>query len=360
MDLVLSFNNLSLPNNGFSCLTATRRCALGPQPWCLSYSSPSFPNGSLLGRGCAGLSFSFRGGRHHLDVNARGSGQAGRRGFPDRSLWAMCAVRFARAILAAQAPARTLSCWARGGDISGSNLGHGLELRPQGSLPHPRPLQRASAARGLPRAGPRCCRGPRALSFPAQHVPGGLCAAGGAGYDLTSPALRRRLRPGAAAAVLRLGRGRMEQRLSAIALYCAPAAAPRAMEQEQVQTTLTWGPYLWFQMLRVATSTLSVCDFLGEKIASVLGISTPKYQYAIDEYYRMKKEEEEEEEENKMSEEAERRYQDQHNKSQDETPVQTDQPEATSCSSFVNLNFETEGDCESIVESKQDLTPVPT
>ncbi|XP_019406867.1 PREDICTED: protein FAM177A1 isoform X1 [Crocodylus porosus] len=211
----------------------------------------------------------------------------------------------------------------------------------------------------------------------------------------------------------------MEQRLSAIALYCAPAAAPRAMEQEQVQqhsngdrdfenvelgiigkkkkiprrvihfasgetmeeystdeeedeqekkdllppidpTTLTWGPYLWFQMLRVATSTLSVCDFLGEKIASVLGISTPKYQYAIDEYYRMKKEEEEEEEENKMSEEAERRYQDQHNKSQDETPVQTDQPEATSCSSFVNLNFETEGDCESIVESKQDLTPVPT
>ena len=33
-----------------------------------------------------------------------------------------------------------------------------------------------------------------------------------------------------------------------------------------------------------------MCDFLGEKIASVLGISTPKYQYAIDEYYRMKKE----------------------------------------------------------------------
>ncbi|XP_032727182.1 protein FAM177A1 isoform X4 [Lontra canadensis] len=55
-------------------------------------------------------------------------------------------------------------------------------------------------------------------------------------------------------------------------------------------TKLTWGPYLWFYMLRAATSTLSVCDFLGEKIASVLGISTPKYQYAIDEYYRLKKE----------------------------------------------------------------------
>lgn len=34
----------------------------------------------------------------------------------------------------------------------------------------------------------------------------------------------------------------------------------------------------------------SVCDYLGERLASLLGITTPKYQYAIDEYYRMKKE----------------------------------------------------------------------
>ncbi|XP_066470399.1 protein FAM177A1 isoform X2 [Tiliqua scincoides] len=122
--------------------------------------------------------------------------------------------------------------------------------------------------------------------------------------------------------------------------------------------TLTWGPYLWFQMLRVATSTLSVCDFLGEKIASVLGISTPKYQYAIDEYYRMKKEEEEEEEENKMSEEAERRFQEQQNQSQEGTTIQTDQPEAASCTTFVNLNFETEDDCPPLMESKPDITPV--
>ncbi|XP_009644918.1 protein FAM177A1 [Egretta garzetta] len=124
-------------------------------------------------------------------------------------------------------------------------------------------------------------------------------------------------------------------------------------------TTLTWGPYLWFHMLRVATSTLSVCDFLGEKIASVLGISTPKYQYAIDEYYRMKREEEEEEQENKMSEEAERQHQEQQNKPQAEAPVQTDQPEATACTSFVNVNFENEGDCQSIGENKQDVVPVP-
>lgn len=121
-------------------------------------------------------------------------------------------------------------------------------------------------------------------------------------------------------------------------------------------TKLTWGPYLWFYMLRAATSTLSVCDFLGEKIASVLGISTPKYQYAIDEYYRMKKEEEEEEEENRMSEEAERQYQ---KKLQADSTVQTDQPETVVSNSFVNLNFEMEGDCEVIAESKQNPVSVP-
>ncbi|XP_043345931.1 protein FAM177A1 [Cervus elaphus] len=122
-------------------------------------------------------------------------------------------------------------------------------------------------------------------------------------------------------------------------------------------TKLTWGPYLWFHMLRAATSTLSVCDFLGEKIASVLGISTPKYQYAIDEYYRMKKEEEEEEEENRMSEEAERQYQ--QNKLKADSIVQSDQPETLASSSFVNLNFEMEGDCEVITEIKQNPVSVP-
>lgn len=33
-----------------------------------------------------------------------------------------------------------------------------------------------------------------------------------------------------------------------------------------------------------------VCDYMGERLASLFGITTPKYQYAIDEYYRMKKE----------------------------------------------------------------------
>lgn len=34
----------------------------------------------------------------------------------------------------------------------------------------------------------------------------------------------------------------------------------------------------------------AVCDYMGEKLASLFGITSPKYQYAIDEYYRIKKE----------------------------------------------------------------------
>ncbi|KAK7905262.1 hypothetical protein WMY93_017869 [Mugilogobius chulae] len=96
---------------------------------------------------------------------------------------------------------------------------------------------------------------------------------------------------------------------------------------------LTWGPYVWFQMWRMATSTISVCDFMGEKLANLFGITSPKYQYAIDEYYRIKKEEEEEEEENRLAEEAERQFE-QTRQQSDSATMQ--QPE----SSFVNINFE--------------------
>lgn len=47
------------------------------------------------------------------------------------------------------------------------------------------------------------------------------------------------------------------------------------------------------QMLKINLIMLvfpAVCDYLGERLASLFGITTPKYQYAIDEYYRMKKE----------------------------------------------------------------------
>lgn len=40
----------------------------------------------------------------------------------------------------------------------------------------------------------------------------------------------------------------------------------------------------------IASDSLAACDYLGERMASLFGITSAKYQYAIDEYYRMKKE----------------------------------------------------------------------
>ncbi|KAJ3606289.1 hypothetical protein NHX12_025810 [Muraenolepis orangiensis] len=60
---------------------------------------------------------------------------------------------------------------------------------------------------------------------------------------------------------------------------------------DAVTTKMTWGPYFWFHVWRAATSTISA-----------------KYQYAIDEYNRIRKEKEEENEENRLSEEAERSF----------------------------------------------------
>uniref|UniRef100_H3CE58 Family with sequence similarity 177 member A1 n=1 Tax=Tetraodon nigroviridis TaxID=99883 RepID=H3CE58_TETNG len=119
-----------------------------------------------------------------------------------------------------------------------------------------------------------------------------------------------------------------------------------------LQSKLTWGPYFLFQTWRMATSTLSVCDYLGEKLASLLGITTPKYQYAIDEYYRTKKEDEEEEEENRLSEAAERRFEEQQKVEQDALHGATTQQPEAAAHSFVNLSFE--------LESEAPLSPAET
>ncbi|XP_056337524.1 protein FAM177A1 [Danio aesculapii] len=90
---------------------------------------------------------------------------------------------------------------------------------------------------------------------------------------------------------------------------------------------LTWGPYVWFQMWRAATSTISACDYLGERMASLFGITSAKYQYAIDEYSRSKREKEDRDEDTRLSEEAEHLFEEQQN-DEDEDP-KTDQPETS-------------------------------
>ncbi|KAK2883630.1 hypothetical protein QQF64_016710 [Cirrhinus molitorella] len=93
-------------------------------------------------------------------------------------------------------------------------------------------------------------------------------------------------------------------------------------------TKLTWGPYVWFQMWRAATSTISACDYLGERMASLFGITSAKYQYAIDEYSRSKREKEDRDEDTRLSEEAEHLFDEEQN-DEDEDP-KTSQPDTSS------------------------------
>ncbi|XP_038075282.1 protein FAM177A1-like [Patiria miniata] len=55
--------------------------------------------------------------------------------------------------------------------------------------------------------------------------------------------------------------------------------------------TMTWLPYLWYYTVVAATKTVGACDFMGEKLAYFLGITSPKYQFAINEYNRLNEEE---------------------------------------------------------------------
>nr|XP_057945364.1 protein FAM177A1-like isoform X2 [Doryrhamphus excisus] len=91
-----------------------------------------------------------------------------------------------------------------------------------------------------------------------------------------------------------------------------------------VRSKMTWGPYFWFYMWRAATSTISACDYLGERMASFFGITSAKYQYAIDEYYRIKKQREEENEETRLSEEAEHTFDESHVQEADESITDTE------------------------------------
>ncbi|XP_041702964.1 protein FAM177A1 isoform X1 [Coregonus clupeaformis] len=127
-----------------------------------------------------------------------------------------------------------------------------------------------------------------------------------------------------------------------------------AVKTSADQSKLNWGPYFWFHMWRVATSTISVCDYLGERMASLFGITSPKYQYAIDEYYRTKKEEDEEEEENRLSEEAERRFEEEHNQEIQQPAME--QPEGKA--SFVNVSFELDQD--PTPDTNRFPAPIPT
>ncbi|XP_035220960.1 protein FAM177A1-like isoform X1 [Stegodyphus dumicola] len=57
--------------------------------------------------------------------------------------------------------------------------------------------------------------------------------------------------------------------------------------------TLPWIPYFGYLIWWIGSRTLSVCDYLGENLAWFLGITSPKFQYELEQYEKIVKEEEE-------------------------------------------------------------------
>ncbi|KAM9435031.1 protein FAM177A1-like [Clarias gariepinus] len=106
---------------------------------------------------------------------------------------------------------------------------------------------------------------------------------------------------------------------------------------------LTWGPYVWFQMWRAATNTVSACDYVGERVASLFGITSAKYQYAIDEYNRNNKQKEDEVGDSLGSDEAESRFEE---NQKDE--IQEQNSEKTKADETVNLEAETPSEPENL------------
>ncbi|KAG5886448.1 hypothetical protein JTB14_012860 [Gonioctena quinquepunctata] len=50
--------------------------------------------------------------------------------------------------------------------------------------------------------------------------------------------------------------------------------------------SLTWGPWILYKAWSAGLSTLSVVDTVGEFLASIFGITTPRYYFELEEYKR--------------------------------------------------------------------------
>ncbi|EZA52530.1 hypothetical protein X777_08009 [Ooceraea biroi] len=56
----------------------------------------------------------------------------------------------------------------------------------------------------------------------------------------------------------------------------------------QIDTkNMNWLPWAWHQTTWVSSKMLDGCDYVGECLANFFGITAPKYQFEINEYYRL-------------------------------------------------------------------------
>uniref|UniRef100_A0A182Y6J9 Protein FAM177A1 n=1 Tax=Anopheles stephensi TaxID=30069 RepID=A0A182Y6J9_ANOST len=56
------------------------------------------------------------------------------------------------------------------------------------------------------------------------------------------------------------------------------------------ESKLNWGEWMRYKTCKLGTTVLAGCDYVGEGLASFLGITTPKYSYEIEEFKRMQAE----------------------------------------------------------------------
>ncbi|XP_012217269.2 protein FAM177A1 [Linepithema humile] len=58
----------------------------------------------------------------------------------------------------------------------------------------------------------------------------------------------------------------------------------------QIDTkNMNWLPWAWHQTTSFSSKMLDGCDYVGECLANFFGITAPKYQFEINEYYRLQK-----------------------------------------------------------------------
>jgi len=50
---------------------------------------------------------------------------------------------------------------------------------------------------------------------------------------------------------------------------------------------MNWLPWAWYQTTWVSSKVLDGCDYVGECLANFFGITAPKYQFEINEFYRL-------------------------------------------------------------------------
>uniref|UniRef100_A0A8D8IJJ1 Protein FAM177A1 n=1 Tax=Culex pipiens TaxID=7175 RepID=A0A8D8IJJ1_CULPI len=56
------------------------------------------------------------------------------------------------------------------------------------------------------------------------------------------------------------------------------------------ESKMNWSDWMLHKTCKLGTSVLAGCDYVGEGLASFLGITTPKYSFEIEEFKRMQAE----------------------------------------------------------------------